>query len=102
MPPLKLQGSSGVGRGGPDGGPVIFLCSITWIFCLALRIHVATLRLSFKLSREVASYLGQLWICCQVTDGNQLEAFILTVYMYAGLSKRSCRHTQVTTYASHL
>lgn len=53
VPLLKPLGSSRVGRGGPDGGPVVFLCSITWILCLALRVHVDTLRLSFTSCREV-------------------------------------------------
>lgn len=60
MPLLKPQGSSRAGRGGPDGGPVEFLRSITWILCLALRVHVDTLRLSFKSCAELDSYLGQL------------------------------------------
>lgn len=54
VPLLKPQGSSGVGRGGPDGGPVVFLCSITWILCLALRVCVDTLGLSFKSCRDFA------------------------------------------------
>lgn len=58
VPLLKPQSSSRVGGGGPDGGPVVFLCSITWMLCLALRVHVDTLRLSFKSCRDVASYLG--------------------------------------------
>lgn len=103
VPLLKPQGSSRVGRGGPDGGPVLFLCSVTWIFCLALRIHVDTLRLSFKSCREVDSYLGQLWMYCEISDGNQLEAFILAVYVFAELnSKKSSGYTHVTAYASHL
>lgn len=103
MPLLKPQGSSRVGRGGPDGGPVLFLCSVTWIFCLALRIHVDTLRLSFKSCREVDSYLGRLWMYCEISDGNQLEAFILAVYVFAELnSKKSSGYTHVTAYASHL
>lgn len=55
VPLLKPQSSSRVGGGGPDGGPVVFLCSITWMLCLALRVHVDTLRLSFKSCRDVAS-----------------------------------------------
>lgn len=103
VPLLKPPGSPRVGRGGPGGGPVVFLCSIIWILCLALRVHVDTLRLSFKSCREVDSYLGQLWTYCKVSDGNQLEAFILAVYTYVGLNnKSSSGHTQVTAYASHL
>ena len=102
VPVLKPQRSSRVGRGGPDGGPVVFLCCITWMLCLALRVHVDTLRLSFKSCREVDSYLGQLWMYCKVSDGNQLEAFILAVYMYVGLNNKSSRHTRVAAYASHL
>lgn len=100
---LKPQGSPRVGRGGPDGGPVVFPCSIPWIFSLALRVHADTLRLSFKTCREVDSYLGELWLYCKVSDGNQLEAFILAVWMCVGLNDRkSSGHTQVTAYASHL
>lgn len=86
---LKPQGSSRVGRGGPDGGPVVFLCSITWILCLALRVHVDTLRLSFKTCREVDSYLGWLWRYCKVSNGNQLEAFILAVCMLGSIIRRA-------------
>jgi len=61
------------------------------------------LRLSFKSSREVDSYLGQLWMNCKASDGNQLEACILAVYMYVELdNKSSSVCTQVTAYASHL
>lgn len=101
MPLLKPRGSSGVGRGGPDGGPVIFLCSITHILCLALRVHVDSLRLSFKPCRELDAHLGQLWMYCKVSDGNQLGAFILAVDLYGGLSKKSSWFTLVTAYASH-
>lgn len=84
----KPQSSLRVGRGGPDGGPVLFLCSITWILCLALGVRVDTLRLSTESCREVHSYLGQLWIRCKVSDSNQLEAFTPCVCML-GSTKRT-------------
>lgn len=79
VPLLKPQSSLRVGRRGPDGGPVVSLCSITWILCLALGVHVDTLRLSIKSCRELHSCSGQLRIRCKANDVNQLEAFTLSV-----------------------
>lgn len=46
------QSSLRVGRGGPDGGLVASLCSITWIVCVALGVCVDTLGVSIKSYRR--------------------------------------------------
>lgn len=98
----KSQSALRVGRGAPDGGPVVSLCSITWILHVALGVCVDTLGASMKSCREVHSYLGQLWICCKASDVNQLQAFTLALCLCAGLNSESSTHTQVTACASHL
>lgn len=103
----KSQNSLRVGRGRPDGGPVVSLCSITWILCLALGVCFDTLGVSIKSCREVHSYLGQLWVRCKASDVNQLQAFTLAVCCMLGSAIRALHISRslsvhLTCSSSHL